>query len=1322
MSVNISGGLRKNAVSFIIILGSVMLLAAYLLVYLPSNEKKIFDRNFRELKSIANNTDLKFESLTNTGKNDLVEIPFKLSGTDTLYYNHDSLVYYKAVPGKKGIIKGDSLRNFFDDILDNNIFSEIAIIDTGGSTLYGSETPFPVFGRGDTLFSKKNLFLSGVVYNQHIYGEDYSIFILPYTLNKKLPLLICGFVPQSKIKAEKFSFPGSYVLILLSIIIYFIISLPFLKLLLLNGNELLSSYDLLFGLLGLTVGFSLTMFLIFDTYEFGIKDAERRDVALKKMADTISTEFEREIESAIYQLRKSDSIGVNFPEGQNHIHRGKINWLRTPDSIIVNQYYKNFIRTNWYNEKGELFRLWQNGIDSIKNPPLKKSFAKRDYYLAVKNNKLFQINRPDDKLLFGFQPLYSWIDKKFYTDISVKSQYADSVKLKNRPFVIDITAIMRSVTNTVLPPGYGFSIVNEKGKVQYHSNMRKNLRENILDECHNNDRLTEAIQTHSSDYFDASYERQPHRFYIRPVGQLPLFISVFYNQQVSYGTNLHIFGFYIIFISILIVLALFILAAILAKRYRKYSLLHRHKINIGWLWPKFQLRYIYLEQTLFNAILCVITCVIVFYSSCNPIVSFGILAYNVLISCCGYYLSYILEDDLKEEKGSGRVLLLASKAFPVSSFFLLLAGISYMTLKFTDSLGCFVFMGYVLVSIIVLCIILKVSSQRKLSTEVKKTIHFKRYSLMIFTWVILCFGVPSIRLFQDSFNLELINIVKYRQYCLAKSITESPKMDDPVFKSLDYSEKDSVLRAGIYFDDMYQDKIGNHESDGYSMTYGFTDQHNFDSLASFLRMHIGWIADDLQTPLIKSNSADTLRYGYSFNKATGLLELHYTKPVFNKNNPYNLIHLYSSLPVSRLFFFKNQDSSWGCVLPIMLWISIAAFLIMIFNLIYYFVKRVFDYSTYNEAITPHSPIILDKKILVLNSANFSEPGEHSLLEKYFKSKAIAEYPAIPYSDFEKIDFSILTDSRWELTLRIALNSEHKNLLVRNFDCDLLDKETNNRRIEALHRILKSGKQNIIIVSAVNPRDFKKIVINNAIEYDPDELTRFQKQVENLLATSLFIPEIVSGKMIGFKAENRSYMSKAIDYEMKYSGFLKNYSRAIIFTSGEIYTEDDLKEQDNADYFKDQVVIRIQIQAQFYYQWLWNNMTREEQFFLYDFASDGLMNFKNHSVIQSLSHKGILVVDGDCRRKIFNRSFRNFCLESLDKNQRLEFKEFIQNTGSWQKFKKPLLISILFIALFIFITQQDSFNTLIALLTTFTAGIPVILRFFTMFEGMGLKKP
>ena len=145
--------------------------------------------------------------------------------------------------------------------------------------------------------------------------------------------------------------------------------------------------------------------------------------------------------------------------------------------------------------------------------------------------------------------------------------------------------------------------------------------------------------------------------------------------------------------------------------------------------------------------------------------------------------------------------------------------------------------------------------------------------------------------------------------------------------------------------------------------------------------------------------------------------------------------------------------------------------------------------------------------------------------------------------------------------------------------------------------------------------------------------------------------------------------------------------------------------------REEIILKIQQLAHSYYLSIWNSFTRNEQYMLYDLAEDGFANYKNRDALSLLFNNGIII--NHDRPQIMNRSFKNFILSEVKPGNVVLNDEERAEGSSWKEFKMPFMLVIITVLFFVFYTQEDTFNQILAFVASFTAAIPIILRIFTI---------
>ncbi len=151
-----------------------------------------------------------------------------------------------------------------------------------------------------------------------------------------------------------------------------------------------------------------------------------------------------------------------------------------------------------------------------------------------------------------------------------------------------------------------------------------------------------------------------------------------------------------------------------------------------------------------------------------------------------------------------------------------------------------------------------------------------------------------------------------------------------------------------------------------------------------------------------------------------------------------------------------------------------------------------------------------------------------------------------------------------------------------------------------------------------------------------------------------------------------------------------------------------------------LIFKIQVTSQYFYTDIWQSLTLEEKFLLNDLAEDGLVNSFDEFNLSLLMCKG-LIVDRDGALVLFNRGFRNFILTAIGKKEVARIKDQLKDNGRWGNLKAPLTLAIFAILVFLFASQQEEYSQVITYITAFTAGIPAVLKVFSMFGSNSDQK-
>jgi len=148
---------------------------------------------------------------------------------------------------------------------------------------------------------------------------------------------------------------------------------------------------------------------------------------------------------------------------------------------------------------------------------------------------------------------------------------------------------------------------------------------------------------------------------------------------------------------------------------------------------------------------------------------------------------------------------------------------------------------------------------------------------------------------------------------------------------------------------------------------------------------------------------------------------------------------------------------------------------------------------------------------------------------------------------------------------------------------------------------------------------------------------------------------------------------------------------------------------------DELAFRLQVTSHYFYMYIWQSLTKEEKFLLYDLAEDNLVNpFDDHN-LSMLIGKGIICRDEDGTLKLFNKGFRNFILTAIGNSEAMKIKDRIKDNGNWNKWKTPLILIFITILAFLMVSQEEAYSKLLTYIGALGAGIPIFLRLLSFFD-------
>lgn len=1115
---------------------------------------------------------------------------------------------------------------------------------------------------------------------------------------------LVGLVEAEKFEAASREISHFRITLFIYLVFVVLISLPFIKLRYIGEREELKKNDLLLGLFAILLGAGgLTFFLL--TLFAESKDVGILNHSLKKFASEIEENFHREIDQALLQV---DHFKENFSWQGDETRKTSV--LFDPDyrmTAAEKLPYPFFNQIAWIAGNGEQAR--KVGTRETLTPLV--NVAQREYFQRIKNRQYWY--RSGGKPFF-IQPIISITTGENNAVISLPdSVRADVLKsvdpglddLPDKavvPTVVALSLNFSSLQNTLFPQGFGYCIIDENGKVLFHSDADKNLQENFFTECDNNEQLRGAVFSRVESEVYVDYIGRGHRIFVRPLPDMPWTLITFADVALLRTPELSL-------LSIAVLLFLFLLSA-----YALVLALSK-SINIfndrNWFWPQKGLDKTYRLYIPFMFGVAGFCYAAFFHLNNGETFYLGILLPLITVTVTHFLFREKMDfSRLKHYMNEYR------RAFPAVLGILLISGI-WLHYQAVAYAAVFALFGAILAS----------DQITKLANKEKFPIHYIRYAMSGVAFLVMISILPVVAFFKVAYDAEMELLIKRSQIHLLQDYHERQQRlivelqqlkpaenSDPrnecrlnILESrrLDYQNADDIY-ARFFF----QSYIGSIDSlstvaDGplrqrfkeFSISNGDTiiwqpeSASPVDSLLAFFRSRLK-IAHHETLALFHNQTADS---AWQWQVAANQLLL------FRKNSP-----PYEGVPVivSQLKFF-NKPTGW-------IWfLGLPMLVIMIFLMLMFFVQKVFIH----DIAIPNYPDGDEMTMLALlqNTLYIGQPnsGKSAFIQRIHYKYVIDIRKMESPADLMDALRNVIETPCWQNPKTV--------IILDHFDHHLGQAEWDNAKLTLLESLISTHQRNLVLVTAIDPeifftrRSLDDQVIQSENKRESERwaiaLSSFTKAYHNIRANSRifheFIKDASEAAVYSREDENEktriAQLYQTVADECAHTLFLQNLGTQLVLNV------DFRNEFFNPEVLVDEILQR----AESYYKSIWAVLGIEEKIVLYHLARNGFAPPKDARVVRILTRKGLL--HKELRFRLLNESFRKYVLTAEPGGVIEKWRE--SSERGWQDIRTPLVTVLIALALFLFVTQRTTFDEGIAWLSAITAVVPVLMKLVNVFR-------
>ena len=1107
---------------------------------------------------------------------------------------------------------------------------------------------------------KSALIRSSNCYDIVLADGAYKLFIKSVKVND-LSWFIGGMVRSSDFQREKQSIAPWFIILLSLALLLIILSLPFVKLRVLSQTEMLQRSTMFQVAVSLLLGVSFLVFCLFFQAHY-LSRINDTDSDLGQLSDSLSSKLNEELRQIYNVVSMTDSM---------MFEKSKQDSLVNVANVLLDPEWK----TDPYPYFDYIFRLdptgWQvaqispfANAGSLQDLSFRDYFKKYDEWAWSFEDTGNATPKVPENLKFRMESIVS------VTGGDYKVAFATGSKSPNSRIVL--TGRFYSLIDPIIPKDYGFCIIDNTGKCWFHSNKSKNMAENFLEECDNDKSLRAAMYADISTPLTVDYYNNPHRIFIRRMESLPLYLVTFHDLRFEYSyqaqtfltTSLLIAGLFIYLFLQLMLLLLF------------------KKLN--WLWEK-----ILPDRLLFTGI-----------KNESLLVEFSMLGrsknndykYIIIIMLLSIMPLYALIFQMSPHPAILAIFITATALQTILFKYLHLNKCNSNALKIYTAFNTFVFYAGQLALFIL------IFSYHYKTAERLYILLFLLCSALLFNIVLLPRAKKFSAKFLEKLNRDILKPFKkidekIRNFSIKPDTTYSIMILALIlvfgvipglkFFNIATNLENEVQIRNNQLELIRAQEIRNTEFQKYYLRIknppgkDKVDKAHSNRLKSGIFTSFYASTLFLETPTLKSGSSNDLEH---LNPIINMFRPVYRDPlsVYSK-------YLYIDTTRARAFNWRRSNDTI-------------------------------------ELVSSRHPVAIDEE---------SNPSYKAVISIIPKTRILMPFQKnVKMRVLKTIAFFILFAVILYLIFRLIIVTTR-----RLFEVSLIevkeppDLELNiKEKLDAGFSVLLVNPSGFIgfdnlkaKISALIPEKKKlknekgrKFQLIDKLFYNYQDPVTLDKQIEDALkhlyafSTVIVVSDIHPHHVLNYYKVHMESKPAELKAENKTDGATDNYRK----------TYEKLKML-----LKNFQHIEVSLESpglnvpesthEHYYHSILDNCTPEEIYVLVDLANDSLINYKNKFIIQRLVKRGLIRPDGD-DLGLMQEGFGKYLISHYSRIDRQKLKkEMGAEPSHWAGFRLAIVLVIIALFVFIFISNQDFLNNINRLFITLGASIAGISSLFNM---------
>ena len=423
-------------------------------------------------------------------------------------------------------------------------------------------------------------------------GVSHRVFLQPFTVpvdilyseedrapntvgaEREEVLYLAGVKQEQAFRAEARMLPPTVLAILLGVVVLALLAFPFLEIGLIGPTEAFRPLDVFEVALGMVIASSVVTLAVLGMYALNQREGEKFE-RLEGLSRVIRSTLETEAITANRQLTRLTGLMKACDSAcrqQTRIWHDSLQVDGSATSVVDrvirddSASYPHLEMASWIDRKADQVAKWS--VEDQTTPLINLSdrgyvraheTALQEPWTASRHSEVWQF-REEDSTRWVLESIRSKNTGEVFAQISQRRHPPVGIKGDTSAVVAASTLPLLSLIEPVLPPGYRFAVIDDAGTVLFHSDTRRNLRENIFEKMIGGEHLRDAVLARRADRATARYRESTYQFYASPVRNSPWTLLVFGETEPLRAMHGHILtsglGLYAAYLLLLLGLGL----------------------------------------------------------------------------------------------------------------------------------------------------------------------------------------------------------------------------------------------------------------------------------------------------------------------------------------------------------------------------------------------------------------------------------------------------------------------------------------------------------------------------------------------------------------------------------------------------------------------------------------------------------------------------------------------------------------------------------------------------------------------------------------------